>query len=305
MYKPQKNKLLSNRELADNITAYAFLSPAIISYILFIGGPVIATSIISLFKYSLLDSPVYIGLQNFKVLLSDPLTWQVIGNTMLLTVILVPIHVIIGLLLAALVSHERNPLFKYIYRTSIYFPSILTTSSVAVAWYYMFNYDYGIFNWILKSFKLEGIQWLTSSKWVILSISLFSLWKFIGTPFLYYLIGLQNIPSGYYDAAKIDGANRVQTFFHITLPLLSPTLFFVITITTINTFQIFDEPYIITNGGPGNATKTLALYIYEKSFMSYEMGFSSAIAFLMFIIVLVFTLVQLNLQKKWVTYDYE
>lgn len=305
MLKLQKIKLLRNKKSADNIAAYAFLSPAIALYILFIGGPVIATVILSLFKYNLLDSPEFIGLQNFKELLSDPLTWQVIGNTMLLTAVLVPVQVIIGLLLASLVSHERNTILKYTYRTAIYFPSILTTSSVAVAWYYMFNYDYGIFNWILKSLRLEGIPWLTSSKWVILSISLFSLWKFVGTPFLYYLIGLQNIPSGYYDAAKIDGANRVQTFFHITLPLLSPTMFFVSIITIINTFQIFDEPYIITNGGPGNATKTLALYIYEKSFKSYEMGFSSSVAFCLFIIVLIFTVVQLTMQKKWVTYDYE
>ncbi|NLN64891.1 MAG: sugar ABC transporter permease [Clostridiaceae bacterium] len=305
MCKLKKARFLRNNKVKDNITAYAFLSPAIVLYTLFIGGPVIATVVLSLFKYNLLVSPQFVGLQNFKILFSDPLTWQVIGNTMLFTAVLVPIHVIIGLLLASLVSHERNPFLKYIYRTSVYFPSILTTASVAVAWYYMFNYDYGVFNWILKSIGLESIPWLTSPRWVVLTISLFSLWKFVGTPFLYYLIGLQNIPSGYYDAAKIDGANGIQTFFRITLPLLSPTMFFVITITIINTFQIFDEPYIITHGGPGNATKTLALYIYEKSFKSYEMGFSSAVAFCLFIIVFIFTAIQLALQKKWVTYDYE
>ncbi len=296
---------LRNRSVKDNIAAYSFLSPAIIFYILFIGGPVIATIVLSLFNYNLLNSPVFIGLQNFKALFSDPLTWQVIGNTMLLTGILVPIHVIIGLLLAALISHERNRIFKYFYRTTIYFPSLLTTSSVAVAWFYMFNYDFGVFNWILNSLGLKGIPWLTSSKWVILAISLFSMWKFVGTPFLYYLIGLQNIPLGYYEAARVDGANKVQTFFRITLPLLSPTLFFVIVITIINTFQIFDEPYIITGGGPGNATRTLSLYIYEQSFKSYQMGFSSSIAFCLFLIVFIFTIIQLIFQKKWVTYDYE
>ena len=132
---------------------------------------------------------------------------------------------------------------------------------MAIAWYYMFNYDLGVFNWLLSQLGISGVKWLTSSSGVIVAICLFSLWKFVGTPFLYYLIGLQGIPDGYYEAAQIDGANKIQTFFHITLPMLTPTLFFVITITTINTFQIFDEPYIITNGGPGNASRTLALHV--------------------------------------------
>lgn len=127
----------------------------------------------------------------------------------------------------------------------------------------------------------------------------------MGTPFLYYLIGLQRIPDGYYEAAQIDGANKIQTFFHITLPMLTPTLFFVITITTINTFQIFDEPYIITNGGPGNASRTLALHVYEKAFKAYEMGYASSVSVVLFIIVLVITIILYSTQNKWVTYDVE
>lgn len=259
------NKRLYSKKKSDAVSGYLFLLPALLAFLLFIGAPMVITIVLSFFDYNMLQGSEWINFDNYIEFFKNPTSWQIIWNTFKLTLILVALHIVIALLLAFVIYKEKRGPVKYVYRTAVYLPSILTTASVAIAWYYMFNYDFGVFNWLLSQLGISGVKWLTSSSGVIVAICLFSLWKFVGTPFLYYLIGLQGIPDGYYEAAQIDGANKIQTFFHITLPMLTPTLFFVITITTINTFQIFDEPYIITNGGPGNASRTLALHVYEKA----------------------------------------
>ena len=298
-------KRLYSKKKSDAVSGYLFLLPALLVFLLFIGAPMVITIVLSFFDYNMLQGSEWINFDNYIEFFKNPTSWQIIWNTFKLTLILVALHIVIALLLAFVIYKEKRGPVKYVYRTAVYLPSILTTASVAIAWYYMFNYDFGVFNWLLSQLGISGVKWLTSSSGVIVAICLFSLWKFVGTPFLYYLIGLQGIPDGYYEAAQIDGANKIQTFFHITLPMLTPTLFFVITITTINTFQIFDEPYIITNGGPGNASRTLALHVYEKAFKAYEMGYASSVSVVLFIIVLVITIILYSTQNKWVTYDVE
>lgn len=299
------NKRLYSKKKSDAVSGYLFLLPALLAFLLFIGAPMVITIVLSFFDYNMLQGSEWINFDNYIEFFKNPTSWRIIWNTFKLTLILVALHIVIALLLAFVIYKEKRGPVKYVYRTAVYLPSILTTASVAIAWYYMFNYDFGVFNWLLSQLGISGVKWLTSSSGVIVAICLFSLWKFVGTPFLYYLIGLQGIPDGYYEAAQIDGANKIQTFFHITLPMLTPTLFFVITITTINTFQIFDEPYIITNGGPGNASRTLALHVYEKAFKAYEMGYASSVSVVLFIIVLVITIILYSTQNKWVTYDVE
>ena len=299
------NKRLYSKKKSDAVSGYLFLLPALLAFLLFIGAPMVITIVLSFFDYNMLQGSEWINFDNYIEFFKNPTSWQIIWNTFKLTLILVALHIVIALLLAFVIYKEKRGPVKYVYRTAVYLPSILTTASVAIAWYYMFNYDFGVFNWLLSQLGISGVKWLTSSSGVIVAICLFSLWKFVGTPFLYYLIGLQGIPDGYYEAAQIDGANKIQTFFHITLPMLTPTLFFVLTITTINTFQIFDEPYIITNGGPGNASRTLALHVYEKAFKAYEMGYASSVSVVLFIIVLVITIILYSTQNKWVTYDVE
>lgn len=299
------NKRLYSKKKSDAVSGYLFLLPALLAFLLFIGAPMVITIVLSFFDYNMLQGSEWINFDNYIEFFKNPTSWQIIWNTFKLTLILVALHIVIALLLAFVIYKEKRGPVKYVYRTAVYLPSILTTASVAIAWYYMFNYDFGVFNWLLSQLGISGVKWLTSSSGVIVAICLFSLWKFVGTSFLYYLIGLQGIPDGYYEAAQIDGANKIQTFFHITLPMLTPTLFFVITITTINTFQIFDEPYIITNGGPGNASRTLALHVYEKAFKAYEMGYASSVSVVLFIIVLVITIILYSTQNKWVTYDVE
>ena len=287
----------------DNIAAYLFLAPALISFIMFIGIPVILAGVLSFFKYNLITPPEFIGLDNIRKMFRDKGLRTAFANTFKFLLILCPIHCGLSMLLAYMVYRARR--FQYFFRSAIYFPTIVTTAAVAIAWGYLFSTDSGAINYFVRLLGGSNIPWLTNRVVVYVTIAIFSFWKFIGTTFLYYFIGLQNIPVGYYEAAQIDGANTVQSFLHITLPLLSPTVFFVVITNIVSVFQIFDEPYLLTNGGPGSSTKTIALEIYETAFQDMNIGYGGTISFVLFLIILIITIIQFIGQKKWVVYDYE
>ena len=302
-----KTKSLGRRRrFRDTIVAYIFLAPAMIIFIVFVLYPLVSTLFyLSFHRYNILDPPMFVGLRNFRNLINHPASGRIFMNTFRLGAVLLPLHVIMGLFLAYLVYRERSGKLQYIYRTAIYIPAMLTTAAVAVAWRYFYSTEFGVFNWFLSLVGIDPVPWLTSSSWTIPSIAIFSFWKFIGITFLYYFIGFQNIPTSYHEAAIIDGANNRQVFFKIYLPLLSPTTFFVVTVTLIGVLQIFDEPFIITHGGPGDSSRTVALFIYERAFEAFDMGFASAIAFVLFIIIMILTVLQFTLQRRWVNYDSE
>lgn len=287
----------------DNITGYLFLMPALLTFTAFILVPVILAAVLSLFKYDLINPARFIGLGNIEKLFKDKGVITAFSNTVKFLIILVPIHCGLGLVLAFLVYKAKR--FQFFFRTAIYFPAIVTTASVAIAWGYIFATDTGVINYFIRMAGGSNIPWLTNKTFVYVTIALFSFWKFIGTTFLYYFIGLQNIPEGYYEAAQIDGSSTLNTFFHITVPLLTPTIFFVLITNVVGVFQIFDEPYLLTNGGPGSATKTVALEIYQTAFKEMNIGYGAAISFALFLIILVITVLQYIGQNKWVVYDYE
>ncbi len=297
--------VFQKKKRADNIAGYLFLLPAIVTFLLFIGGPMILSLGLSFFDYNLIQPPEFTGLKNLRKFLIDPQVRVSFANTFKFLLILVPVHCIGGLILAFMVSSVRSSRLKSVYRGAIYFPTIVTTASVAIVWAYLFGTDTGVINYFVRQLGGTNIPWLTNKVMVYITIALFSFWKFIGTAFLYYFIGLQNIPDVYYEAARIDGAGTLQVFFRITLPLLSSTIFFVIVTNIISVFQIFEEPFIITNGGPGTATKTISFYIYEIAFKQVKTGYGCLLAFSVFLIILAVTIIQFAGQKKWVTYDYE
>ena len=298
-----KTGSLKRKKKTDNIAGYLFLAPALIGFTLFIGGPVLLAGILSFFDYNMIKTPDFVGLGNITRLLGDSLTGVSFANTFKFLVILVPIHCGLGLLLAYLVFRTRR--LQFFFRSAIYFPAITTTASVAIVWGFLFSTDIGIVNYFVRLMGGENIPWMTNSSVVYATIALFSFWKFIGVTFLYYFIGLKNIPDVYYEAASIDGARPVQTFLRITLPLLTPTIFFVVVTNIIGVFQIFDEPYLLTNGGPGDATRTVALQIYETAFRQMKIGYGATISFALFLIILVITIIQFAGQRRWVNYDYE
>ena len=294
---------MRNKRMLDNLAGYAFLAPAMVGYILFIFGPILLSVILSLFNYNLIQTPKFLGLGNFQRLLKDSLVSNSFANTFKFLAILVPIHCVLGLILAFMVSRARR--LQSAYRTSIYFPSIVTTASVTIAWAYLFSTDTGVINYFLRLLGGGNVKWLTAPTMAYVTLALFSFWKFIGTTFLYYYIGLKNIPESYYEAAQIDGASTIRTFFSVTLPLLTPTAFFVVVTNVIGVFQIFDEPFLLTSGGPGSATRTVALEIYERAFLQTKIGYGASISFTLFLIILAVTILQFVGQKKWVNYDYE
>ncbi|MCR1843252.1 carbohydrate ABC transporter permease [Murimonas intestini] len=293
----------AKKKRKDTISAYIFLAPALISFGLFIGLPVILSAVLSFFKYNLVNPPQFVGLENIKKMFTDKGLFTAFGNTFKFLLILCPIHCGLGMILAFMVYRAKR--FQFFFRSAIYFPSIVTTASVAIAWGYLFSTDMGAINYFVRLLGGTNIPWLTDRVVVYVTIALFSFWKFIGTTFLYYFIGMQNIPDVYYEAAQIDGAGIIQTFRHITLPLLSPTIFFVIITNIVSVFQIFDEPYLLTNGGPGTATRTIALEIYQTAFQDMNIGYGGTISFVLFLIILVITIIQFKGQNKWVVYDYE
>jgi multiple sugar transport system permease protein len=295
----------SRKHTKDLISALLFLAPALILFTVFMGLPMLLTLFTCFTKYNIISPIEFVGWQNFRELPHDPQAAKVFWNTFKFILVLVPAHVIVGLLLALGVSRKISNKLKYLYRTAIYFPAIVTTASVAVLWGFLYNTQFGAINYFLGKIGIAPIRWISSAQWVIPAVLIFSLWKFVGNSFLFYFIGLQNIPESFYEAAAIDGANRWQTFLYVTLPMLSPTIFFVLTINLIGVPQIFDEPFLLTKGGPGDASRTIALHIYQKAFQEYDLGYASTFALALFAIVLVVTVIQFGLQKKWVNYDYD
>lgn len=294
---------IQKKRTLDNLWGYAFLLPAMIGFSMFILGPILLSGVVSLFNYDLIRPAKFVGLNNFYSIAGDRLLGVSMKNTFKFLAILCPIHCGLGLVIAFLVYQARR--FQFFYRTAIYFPSIVTTASVAIAWGYLFATDTGAINYYVRMLGGANIKWLTDANMAYVTIALFSFWKFIGTTFLYYFIGLGNIPGSYYEAAQIDGASSLRSFFSVTLPLLTPTVFFVLVTNVIGVFQIFDEPFLLTRGGPGSATRTMALQIYETAFLEMKIGYGAATSFVLFLIILAFTILQFVGQRRWVNYDYE
>lgn len=290
----------------ENLAGYAFVAPAVLFFTVFVGLPILVNvTLLSFADFSLMGDFEWVGFENFRDVFSDPATPTILLNTLKLFAVLAPVHIIGGLVVASLINAVRNRFFHTVFRVSLYFPMVVTTASVAIVWGYLYDTDFGVFNWVLEQFGIEKIRWLGDSHWALLSIAVFSAWKFIGNAFLYYYIGLRNVPESYMEAAQIDGASKWTAFFRIKIPLLTPTIFFVVTTTLINCFQVFDEPYFLTNGGPGVSSQTLAMQIYRKGFGQYHFGYASALGVILFVIVIVVTLIMFGTQKKWVTYDTE
>jgi len=299
----RKATYFSKRQSRENRDGILFILPALLAYIAFIGVPIIMALGLSFMNYNLLVSPTFIGLNNIKRLLIDPQFVQVLGNTFKFFFILTPIHCILALVLAYFVSQIRFNAARSVIRNIIYFPVIVTTASVAFVWRYMFGTDTGFINYYIRLLGFSNIPWMTDPVMIYVTIALFSWWKFIGTTFLYYFVGLQNIPSNYLEAARIDGAGKFQTFFKVTLPLLSPTIFFVFVTNMIGVFQIFDEPFFLAPNNP--VARTLALHIYLNAFDNIRIGYASVLAVIMMGIILVITGIQFSVQRRWVNYDYE
>lgn len=277
-----------------------FLTPSLIGLLFFVVIPIIASLGLTLFQWNLLTDPVFIGLQNFKELITDHKFWSAFRHTLVFIVGYIPL-VMASSIAVALVLNQKL-IGRKLLRTAFYVPVVSAWVAVALLWAWIFNPKYGLINFLLGLIGITGPAWLYDPQWAMTAIIITSVWKDTGFFMLMFLSGLQNIPSSYYEAAEIDGANGVKKFWFITLPLLTPTTFFAITMALINSFQVFDQVSIMTDGGPAGATTVVVQQIVNNAFEYSRMGYASTISWVLFIFVFIATLLQMRVQNRWVNY---
>lgn len=287
----------------EALSAYAFILPIVVGFVVFIVGPMLASFAISLFRWNLLTPPQYIGLANYQKLLADQRIVTVYLTTFRLALIVVACNMLLGLGLALLLNGKLHAILRNFFRLSIFFPFVVSGVAVSLIWTFLFHRDLGPLNYYLGLLGIARINWLDSSAYSPWAIVIADVWKNVGFYMLVFLGGLQSISRSYYEAAEVDGANSWQQFRSITLPLLSPTILFLVVISGIGALQIFEQPQILTNGGPGDATRTIVMYIYEQGFRFFDMGYASTVAITLFLIILILTLIQFRLSRRWVFYQ--
>jgi multiple sugar transport system permease protein len=279
---------------------YLFASPWLAGFLVFTGGPVVVSLVLSFCRYDVLHAPMFTGVENYRTLfVEDPLFWKSLGNTWFM-VLGVPIGMAIGLGVAILLNSAVRGLT--IYRTIYYMPAIVPTVASSILWMWVLNPQHGLINRGLAGVHIPGPNWLTSALWAKPSIILMGLWG-AGQGMIIWLAGLKGIPQTYYEAAEIDGAGPIRRFTAITLPMLTPYIFFSSIMGIIGTFQIFNQAYIMTQGGPVDSTLFYVYFLFNNGFRYFKMGYASALAWVLFWIILVLTLIQLKLAPRWVHYD--
>jgi len=287
----------------ESIAGYLLSLPAVAALVAFLVLPILFALVLIFFDYSILAPPKWAGLDNIQRLFDDKRLWTAYRNSFVMSVGCVAGNNLLGLLLAMGVNRRMPKILKYIFRTTLFFPVITTTASLAMVWRLILTQDRGIMNWLIGTIGLGPVPWLSSPHWAMGSAIMFDIWKASGFYMVIYLAGLQGIPEPLYEAAKIDGASQWQLTRYITLPLITPTAFFCIIISTIGAIQIFDNAYVLTRGGPGDATRTIAMYIYEVGFKRFEMGYAATVSTLLLIILVALTLLQFRGGRRWVHYD--
>ena len=282
--------------------AWLFLIPSLVLFTVFTALPVIAAFLISFAHWDLFNAPRLAFFDNYIALWNDPIFRQVLGNTGYYVVLAVPLQMLLGLLCA--LGLNRGVPGQAFFRVIYFLPVVTSTVAAGLVWAWLFNSNFGLINMGLSLLGVNDLpKWLISSKWAMPAVIAVSVWQGLGYSMVLFLAGLQNIRRDLYEAAALDGATGWSRFWHITLPLLSPMTFFVLIISIIGSFQVFELVYVMTKAGPSNATNTLVFFIYQNGFMFYQMGIASAGAMVLFLIVLVLTLVQYRLQNRWVHYD--
>ena len=273
-----------------------FLLPSLLGFALFIIYPIFYSLGVSFTNWDLINAKEFIGFGNYSRLLSDPQFWNSLKNTFFFIIGYLPSVMIIGLLIALLLNSKLK--MKVLFRGIYFLPVVTSWVAVSLVWKWLFNPKFGLINYFIEMIGLSGPSWLNDPKTAMIAIIITSVWKDIGFIMVLYLGGLQNISTSLYEAAGIDGASKFQQFWKITLPMLKPTTFFVSMISLINSFQVFDQVNIMTEGGPGDSTTVLVQNIYNSAFKYSEMGYAAAMSWVLFLIILVVSLVQIWGERK-------
>lgn len=291
-----------SRAHREEIIFYLFVSPWLIGVIFFWGGPILAALGLSFTNWSgvNLGDLEIVGLENYRTMFQDSLFWVSVWNTVFYAVGSVVLGTIFALFLAILLN-QKIPGIPF-FRSIFYLPSVTAGVAVALVWIWILNPVVGLLNYGLGLIGIDGPGWLQSTQWVMPALILMSLFR-VGPSMIILLAGLQDIPESLYEAAEIDGAGRAAKLWNITIPMLSPALFFVIVVSTVGSFQIFTEIRIMTQGGPGTSSYVLVWYLWEQAFVYLRMGFASSVAWILFIVVMILVALQFWLGSRWVYYE--
>jgi multiple sugar transport system permease protein len=301
----------TRRTIREAIEGYLYITPWLLGFLILTLGPMLASLYFSFTRYSIVRAPVWIGLDNYVRALSgkDQLFWSSLWRTTVFAFYYVPLGVVISLLLAVALNHNLRG--TTVYRTLFFLPSLTPAAASTLLWTWLLNPDVGPINFVLNKYVLGplGIQaprWLASTVWALPSIALIAVWGTVGgSRMIIFLAGLQGVPEELHDAANIDGANSWQRFWSVTIPMISPVVFFNMILAAIGAFRVFTFSYMATAGGPAFATYFYMLLLYNQAFQSMQMGYASALAWVLFVIVLAFTVVQFSLSGRWVYYTGE
>jgi len=287
--------------LSESTQGVLFALPWFIGSAIFLIGPMLASLFMSFTDWDIVRQPEWIGVSNYaRMFLQDNLFWKSLGVTTLYAALSVPLELIVAMLLALLLNRKIRGVG--LYRTIYYLPSILSGVAVALLWMWIFNPEFGLLNHVLGWFGIPPLQWLYDSKWVIPSFAIMRLWS-VGGGMIIYLAGLQGIPTELYEAAEIDGAGAMHKFLRVTLPMMSPIILYNLVLGIINSMQSFANAYIMTDGGPNNASLFYVLYLYRNAFQYFRMGYASSLAWVLFLYILLLTLLIFRKSEAWVYYE--
>jgi multiple sugar transport system permease protein len=303
-YRPATGGLLGRLHLKnrhrDVLISYLFISPWLVGFLVFLAGPMVASLYLSFTKYTVGKVPEWLGLANYERMFTDPLFYVSLQVTVKYTVFGLPLGILAALLIALLLNQKVFGIGFF--RTVVYLPSVVSGVAVALVFAWIFNYRFGILNYLLSLVGISGPNWLGRAQWAIWAFVIMSLWG-IGSTTVIFLAALQGVPVALQEAATIDGAGVWRRFISITLPMISPSILFVLIMGVIGSFQTFTTAYVMTGGGPANGTLFYLLYLYKNAFNWFEMGYASALAWLLFLILLVLTVLLLRSSARWVYYE--
>jgi multiple sugar transport system permease protein len=293
--------VVPRRGWRQDLTGWAFAAPFVILFGIFLALPILAAFVLSFTSFGLgdLQNPIgttFVGVQNYLDLLADPKFWKSLVNTVYFVVVGVPLTLALGLVIANALSRGITR-FRTAFRVGYYLPVITSIVAIAVVWRFLLNPDVGLINLLLGNIGIKGPEWLANPALAMPAIIAMAVWRNLGFAMVVFVAGMQAIPTVLYEAAAIDGAGRLQSFRHVTLPMLRPTILFMLVITTIGYLQLFEEPFVMTDGGPLDATLSVTMYMYQQGFEFFHQGYASAIAYVLFVIVAAIAFLQFKLLR--------
>ncbi|WP_422934407.1 carbohydrate ABC transporter permease [Sinomonas sp. P47F7] len=300
---PTRRRNANRAHRREAAFGWLMIALSALTILVFTAAPIVFTFALSFFSWDIISPPEFVGLQNFAHLAADTAVIHSFGVTALLAVLIVVLQIVIGLAMAILVQQRVSTWARSIFRTAFFLPLLVSAASISIVFSYLFDDHFGVINYYLQLVGLPQMQWLSSQGGATATIVIVAVWQQLGFVFILFVAALGSLPKDVLEAVSIDGSGPIRTFFSIKLPLISPTIFFASVIGLINAMQIFDQPYVMTKGGPGDATTTTVMLIYRTAFQNIQFGYGSAISVVLFVLLLAITGLQFYISRKWVFYS--